>query len=304
MKFFRSKAAPQYDPDLTALTTDQADHLRELVRQYHAGVGVRATVTGQFVQRAEGASNLYNLAEFCRRAEPGEWPQLVERHFRALAGAGESTPQGQDDVLRCAYLRLIADDAIPAEMAPSFSYLRPVATGLMEALCLDLPDTVRTLDDRFVAEVGLERLRAAGRANLIADPVEFDVLEGPTEGSTLYAVTGDSMFTASKALVLDELARAVTGHELPQDGALFTAPSRNYLFFHPLAEPQVAGAVNDLASIALRVHSESPGPLSPRLYWWHQGAVTNLTRIDEAQRSFSIAPPAELMAILRRLKDS
>ncbi|MGW3042644.1 hypothetical protein ACWC9T_21970 [Kitasatospora sp. NPDC001159] len=304
MRFFRSKTAPQYDPDLTALTTDQADHLRELVRQYHAGVGVQAAVSGQSVHRAEGASNLYNLAEFCRRAEPGEWPRLVERHFRALAGAAESTPDGQDDVLRCAYLRLIADDAIPAEMAPSFSYLRPVATGLLEALCLDLPETVRTLDDRFVAEVGPERLRAAGRANLIADPVEFDALEGPTEGSTLYAVTGDSMFVASKALVLDELARAATGRELPEEGALFTVPSRDYLFFHPLTESKVAGAVNDLASITLRVHSENPGPLSPRLYWWHQGTVTNLTQIDEARRSFSIVLPAELMAILRRLTDS
>ncbi|GHF81516.1 hypothetical protein GCM10018790_69080 [Kitasatospora xanthocidica] len=301
MKLFRSKSAPQYDPDLTALTTDQAEHLRELVRRYHAGIGVRVTVSGRTVQRAEGSSNLYNLAEFCRRADRGEWPALVERHYAALAGAADSTPGQDAEVLRCAYLRLIADDAIPAELAPEFGYLRPVATGLQEALCLDLPDTVRTLDDRFVAEVGLERLRAAGRANLIADPVEYDVLQGPTEGSTLYAVHGESMFVASKALVLDELARAVTGRELPQDGALFTAPSRDYLFFHPLVEPQVAGAVNDLADIALRVHSENPGPLSPRLYWWHRGTVTNLTHIDEAERSFSIQPPAELMAILRRL---
>ncbi|MFI9365343.1 hypothetical protein ACIG5E_30460 [Kitasatospora sp. NPDC053057] len=301
MKFFRSKRQTQYDPDLTALTVDQADYLRELVRRHHADRGVQVTVSGQTLQQAEGTSNLYNLAEFCRRADQSDWPGLVERHFRSLAGAAGTTPGDADDVLRCAYLRLIADDAIPAGMMHGFSYLRPVATGLMEALSLDLPETVRTLDDKFVAHIGLERLRAAGRANLIADPVEYDVLQGPTEGSTLYAVHGDSMFVASKALVLDDLARAVTGRELPEEGALFAVPSRGHLLFHPLAEPQVAGAVNDLAAMALRIHQENPGPLSPRLYWWRKGSVTNLTRIDDAEHSFSIVAPEELMSVMRRL---
>ncbi|GAB7187566.1 hypothetical protein ATKI12_7397 [Kitasatospora sp. Ki12] len=301
MKFFRSKAEPQYDPDLVNLTVDQAEHLRELVRRHHADTGVEVTVSGQTLRRAEGTNNLYNLAEFCRGTAQSDWPGIVARHFGSLVGAARTMPGAADETLSRVYLRLVADDAFPAEIASAFSYTRPVATGLLEALSVDLPDTVRTLDDKAVAEVGLERLRAAGRANLIADPVEHDVLQGPTEGSTLYAVHGESMFVASKALVLDELARTVTGRELPEEGALFTAPSRDYLFFHPLVEPQVAGAVNDLADIALRVHSENPGPLSPRLYWWHRGTVTNLTHIDEAERSFSIQPPAELMAILRRL---
>ncbi|MFJ8627746.1 hypothetical protein ACIRD3_33600 [Kitasatospora sp. NPDC093550] len=301
MKFFRSKPELQYDPDLVNLTVDQADHLRELVRRYHADTGVQVTVSGQTLRRAEGTNNLYNLAEFCRGTDRSDWPGIVARHFGSLLGAARTMPGGADETLSRVYLRLVADDAFPAEIASAFSYTRPVATGLLEALSVDLPDTVRTLDDKAVAEVGLERLRAAGRANLIADPVEYEALQGPTEDSTLYAVHGDSMFVASKALVLDELARAVTGRELPEEGALFIVPSREYLFFHPLVEPQVAGAVNDLADIALRVHSENPGPLSPRLYWWHRGTVTNLTRIDEAERSFSIQPPAELMAILRRL---
>ncbi|MFI9162166.1 hypothetical protein [Kitasatospora aureofaciens] len=304
MKFFRAKEKPQYDPDLTNLTVDQAENLRQLVRRYHADIGVQVTVSGQTLRRAEGTNNLYNLAEFCRGTDPSDWPGIVARHFGSLTGAARTMPGGADETLSRVYLRLVADDAFPAEIASAFSYTRPVAPGLLEALSVDLPDTVRTLDDKAVAEVGLQRLRAAGRANLIADPVEYDVLQGPTEGSTLYAVHGDSMFVASKALVLDDLARAVTGRELPEDGALFAAPSREYLFFHPLAEAGVAGAVNDLASMALRVHQENPGPLSPRLYWWHKGEVTNLTRIDEAERSFSIEPPDELMAVLRRLAGS
>lgn len=109
------------------------------------------------------------------------------------------------------------------------------------------------------------------------------------------------MFVASKALVLDELARAVTGRELPADGALFTAPSRHYLAFHPLAGREAVDALNDLAAFGLGAYQDNPGPVSPRVYWWHRGTVTSLTRIDEETRSFSIAPPEELMVILRRL---
>lgn len=303
MKIFRSRASAQHDPHLTALTISQADYLRELVRQYHAGLGPQVSVSGDTLHAPQGTRSLYNIAESCRRADPREWPGLVEQHFRALDGAVEATPEGPEQILRSAYLRLVPEDAFPPEAASSFSYVRRVAPGLQEALALDLPDAVRLLDDRFVAGVGLEELRAAGRANLVREPVEYDVAHGQG-GAAMHIVSGESMFVASKALVLDDLAHSVTGRQLPEEGALFVVPSRNYLVFHPLADHQVVDAVNDLAAFGLGAHQDNPGPLSPRLYWWHKGAVTSLTHIDDATRSFSIAPPEELMAILRRLRDT
>ncbi|MFJ3788671.1 hypothetical protein [Kitasatospora sp. NPDC090091] len=299
MKFFRSKPSVQYDPHLTALTVDQADYLRGLVRQYHAALP-QVVVEGDALRAPQGVRPLHNLAELCRRADPREWPRLVEHHFRALDGAVDATPQGSDEILRSVYLRLVADDAFPPAAAASFSYVRPVAAGLLEALALDLPEAVRMLDDPFVAEVGLERLRAAGRANLLREPVEYDTAQGQA-GAAMHIVSGESMFVASKALVLDELARTLTGRELPPEGALFTVPSRHYLVFHPLVDARAVDAVNDLAAFGLGAYQDNPGPLSPRLYWWRQGVVTSLTVIDDATRSFSVAPPEELMAILRRL---
>ncbi|MCG6499290.1 hypothetical protein [Kitasatospora sp. A2-31] len=299
MKFFRSKPSAPYDPHLTALTVDQADYLRGLVRQYHAGLP-QVVVEGDALRAPQGSRPLHNLAELCRRADPRAWPGLVEHHFRALDGAVDATPQGSDEILRSVYLRLVADDAFPPAAAASFSYVRPVAAGLLEALALDLPEAVRMLDDPMVAEVGLERLRAAGRANLLREPVEYDTAQGRS-GAAMHIVTGESMFVASKALVLDELARTLTGRELPPEGALFTVPSRHHLVFHPLLDARAVDAVNDLAAFGLGAYQDNPGPLSPRLYWWHQGVVTSLTVIDDATRSFSVAPPEELMAILRRL---
>ncbi|MFD0265171.1 hypothetical protein ACFVGY_01045 [Streptomyces sp. NPDC127106] len=302
MTFSSPASAGSPDPHLTALTVRQADHLRDLVGRYHADRGEQVTVEGDTVRAPQGTAALYNLAEYVRRADPRDWPRIVEHHFAALASARESAsvPAAPDDVLRRAFLRLIPDDALPPEAAASFGYVRPVATGLSEALALDLPDSVRLLDDRDVAAIGLEALRTAGRANLLSEPAEHETV--PMQGGgLLHVLSGESPFVASKALVLDEVVRAVTGRPLPAAGALFTVPSRSFLVFHPLADHHVQDAVNDLAAFGLGAHGDNPGPLSPRLYWWHRGAVTNLTRIDEATRSMSIEPPAELMDVMRSL---
>lgn len=289
------------DTHLPSLTAEQAEYLRELVRQHHARQGESVTVSGGTVHSDQGTRALFNLAELCRRAEPGAWPQLVEHHFNALDNGTRSAGADAEEIRRNVYLRLVPDDTIPAEAAGSFSYTRPVATGLLEALALDLPDSLRLLDDRDVARVGLEELRSTGRARLVGEPVDHDVVRMDS-GATAHLVTGGSMFVASKALVLGDLARTLTGRELPDDGALFTAPSRHFLVFHPLEDAYAVDAINDLSSFGLGAYQDNPGPLSPRIYWWHKGTVTSLTHIDEATMSFSIAPPEDLMTILRRLK--
>lgn len=314
MSFLRPEPAAfrdPHDPHLTALTVEQADRLRELVREYHARRGNSVTVDGDTVHAARGTQALYNVAELCRRAEPGAWAGIVEHHFNALdaatrsadSGSGAGAGVGAEDIRGSVYLRLVPDDAIPAEAASQFSYARPVATGLLEVLALDLPDSLRLLDNRDVARAGLEELRAAGHANLVEEPVDHDVTRTDS-GATLHLVSGASMFVASKALVLGDLARSLTGRELPDDGALFTVPSRHFLVFHPLEDATAVGAINDLAAFGLGAHQDNPGPLSPRIYWWRKGAVSCLTEIDDATMTFSIVPPDELMTILRRLNEA
>ncbi|WP_405824338.1 hypothetical protein OG705_29480 [Streptomyces sp. NBC_00838] len=289
-----------FDLHLSALTTEQADRLRELVRQHHARRGESVSVSGDTVHAAPGTRGLFNLAERCRRAEPHTWPEIVERHFDALDNATRAAGSGTGDILRSVYLRLMPDDAIPAEAASSFSYALPVATGLLEVLALDLPDSLRLLDDEDVAGVGLEELRSAGRAHLVGAAVDHDTMRTGS-GTTLHAVSGESMYVASKALVLDDLMHSATGRELPEDGALFTVPSRHLLVFHPLEDRNAVDAINDLASFGLGAYQDNPGPLSPRLYWWHKGTITCLTQIDNATMALSVVPPDDLMTILRRL---
>jgi hypothetical protein len=208
---------------------------------------------------------------------------------------------GPAPLLGDTYLRLIPDDYLPADAMGGFRYLRPVADGLLEAIALDAPDSVRILNDQDVARVGLDTLRAAGRANLVSEPVEYETTTRPEDGTPVHLVSGESMFVASKALVLAELMRLTIGQEPSDNGALVAVPSRHLLAYHPIADGRAVTALNDLASFAVSAYRDNPGPVSPRLFWWRAGALTCLTTLDRDTRRLTTTPPAELVALLNGL---
>ncbi|MEU5773320.1 immunity 49 family protein [Streptomyces venezuelae] len=289
------------DPHLPMLTFPQAERLRGLTAEHLlTRHGIRPRIEGDAVLWGDGRrSPLPNLAHQCRATADEHWPRLIEQHFTTLEN-GSRGGESARELLEGAVLRLLPDDSFPGETANSFRYARPVAEGLLLALALDTPTSVRILTDHDVARAGLDRLWVTARNNLIRELVEHDEVTGP-QGARLWTVYGDSHFVASKALVLPELARATTGSDLPEAGALVVLPSRNLLAFHPIEDGTVVDAVNDLGAYALGAYDDGPGALSPRLYWWHEGRMTSLTAIDHEIRSFSVVPPPELMELMKKL---
>ncbi|MFE5052471.1 hypothetical protein ACFRAI_40045 [Streptomyces sp. NPDC056637] len=289
------------DPHLPMLNLPQAERLRSLTAAYFlARHGTHTTVTGDAVRLQDGLSPLSNLAQQCRRSAEHDWPRIVEQHFAGLENSSQGGESATELLERTCW-RLLPDDAFPGETADGFRYARPVAEGLLAALALDAPTSVRILDDRDVARIGAEQLWAAGRANLIREPVEHDEFRGP-QGALMHSVYGDSFFVSSKALVLPDLVRELTGRELPEAGALVVMPTRHLLAFHPIVDGSVVDAVNDLGSYAVGAYEDGPGALSPRLYWWRQGQLVSLTVFDHENRSFSVVPPQELMDLMRSLR--
>ncbi|WP_327357868.1 hypothetical protein [Streptomyces sp. NBC_01304] len=208
-----------------------------------------------------------------------------------------STP----DPLRNVHLRLVAEESIPEEARGQFSYLQPLATDLMAGIALDMPDTVRVLDDRDVALVEWDTLAAAARANLLSAPVNYDTVDLP-DGAVLHILGHpESVFAASKVLVFDEAVKAADGPEIPDEGVLLVVPNRHNLVFCPLNDRHVAEAVNALAQFGQGAYEDGPGRLSPRVFWWRTGTLTSITHFDQESRTMSIAPPDELMTIMRRL---
>ncbi|WP_345434022.1 immunity 49 family protein [Actinoallomurus vinaceus] len=282
------------------LTVPQAERLRGLAYDYFARRGGRPAVEGGAIAHDGRLSPLTTLAQRCRTIPEEHWPELVAEHFTRLEGASQGG-EGREELLRQSYLRLVSGDAFDGDAADHFRYARPVAEDLLVALALNAPTSVRILSDADVTRAGLDELWAAGRANLLGEPVKHMETRGPS-GALLHSVSGDSHFVASKALVLPELAQAVTGRELPEAGALVAVPTRHLLAFHPIVDGTVVDAVNDLSGYALGAYQDGPGSLTPRLYWWHQGRLVCLTVFDHESRSLSVQPPQELLEMMKRLR--
>ncbi|WP_327358510.1 immunity 49 family protein [Streptomyces sp. NBC_01304] len=271
------------DPDLPMLTAVQAARLRALAAP-HLG---------------EGGASLHNLALLCRQEPEDRWPAFVEDHFTRLRQASRGG-ESAEELLRGTHARLLPTDAISGQLADHLRYARQIADGLVFAYALDGPTSVRILTDADVARTEIEELGAAAYRNLMSVPVKHD--EVPVEGrALLHSLYGDSPFVASKALFLSEAARQVTGEPLPDAGALVVVPTRHLLAYHPIVDGSVVDAVNDLAAYGFGAYQDGPGELSPRVYWWHKGALTSLTVIDDDTRSFSVQPPPDLLALMKGL---
>ncbi|MCX4682238.1 hypothetical protein OG413_44460 [Streptomyces sp. NBC_01433] len=210
-------------------------------------------------------------------------------------------PSSAPDPLSGVYLRLVAQESIPEEARGQFSYLQPLAADLLAGIALDAPDNVRVLSDRDVALVEWDTLAAAARSNLLSEPVNYDTADLP--GGAILHILGhpESVFAASKVLVFDEAVRAADGPEIPDEGALLVVPNRHNLVFYPLTDQHVAEAANALAQFGQGAYEDGPGRLSPRVFWWRAGTLTTITHFDQESRTMRIAPPDELMTIMRRL---
>jgi len=200
------------------------------------------------------------------------------------AGGSEPTGLGDlapEEVLARVYLRVMGTPTLPEPWQSGHGYARELDGDLVEVLAVDLPESVTVLPTEDVERLGEDALRAAGRENLLREPIEsHEVLAAP-DGPAVHVVEGESFFTASKLLVLDDVLRRTIGErELPY-GVLVSAPVRHLLAFHPIEDIGVIQAVNRMAAFTASVYSDGAGAVSPYVYWWRDGDLIQLTALDD-----------------------
>jgi hypothetical protein len=283
--FGRTKqAVPDGPPDETFpfFTGDQAARFRELARQGFAAAGLEVTVQADHLVDDSGRKfGLGNMAAQCHSARKGEreWREITATHaVRIVRGMNAPSPfdtMSRAELLAATYVRLMPT----ADLAPvSADYAREVTEGISEVLNVDLPETVVTYLDEHVARLGpVEDLRRAGLANLRRVPIDEHQRVAAPQGAALDVVMGDSVFTASKLLVLDELLAQLGVTEVDENGVLVVAPFRHQLAFHAIRDADAVAAVHGLALFAKLGHDGSPGPLSPHVYWWRGGELRCIT---------------------------
>ena len=249
---------------------------------------------------------LLNLAQTCHATGRSEWPSTIREHFdnafRSSRDAQEIDARAGalENVREWIKVRLYHTDYL-SQMGDAGLIHRQPADGLIETLVYDLPGSVRTVppDHAKAWGVGVDELFRVGLDNVRAEkpaPVlqTFDV----GKGAVIRALVGDSFFTASHILFLEEHLDGT-----PEFGALVAAPHRHAALFYPITDMGVLAAVNSMIPIAFGMYQEGPGSLSPGIYWWRAGRLMLLPTKVTAQ-SITFSPPDDFVAeVLNRLPE-
>lgn len=297
MPLFRRRERPEYewarplaDGELDAFLGDLRAELDARGWRYEVRSDALHLVGGE--PRVLGLDNLARQYRLVGRAERRG---LVREHFDNLVGAeADEIPVDFEAARERLRVRLAGPDDLAAVPGPLVT--RPLADDLVAVLAVDAPTAVRLPAREDVAAWGRDddELFATGLAAVREEPgvVTRAVDLGRAR---VTAVTGDSFYAATWALWAEELDPPAGEH-----GAIVAVPHRHVALVHTIRDLGVIEAVNQLAPNAARLHAESPGPISPSVYWVRDGGFERLA-VVAGERGTTLVPSDELMDVLNEL---
>jgi len=272
MGLIKRSTPPLYDEHMTYFTVAQADELRRLVARSFAAVGRDVDVYPDRIEDRGGTTlGLRNIGALCAGTDASEWPQLIDDHVRLVATpARELADVTEAEFASGLHLRLVEVGYVADPNM--LGYARTVAPGLLEVLSVDLGESVVTPSREELTPRGtIAALVALGRQNLRA------LLEGHAVGSgtvggndgrgRFTALRGESLFTASLALVLPETMQRFTGDEDWGRGTLVAVPSRNELLYRLIDASDARLALQHMLEAAFLGFHGEVGRLSPDVFW-------------------------------------
>jgi hypothetical protein len=237
-------------------------------------------------------AGLTNLARTVAGHRRRYWPEIVTAHFDQLTENLQHPADLPPDLERNLYLRLVAGDGIPDEWAKTATELVP------GVLCVP-----STYTDAFggsavsmhfdVGRLGMSRDQATrtGLDNLRRLRDEMQYLHH--DGAQVAAISG-TLFTASRALVLDTVLRETLRVENPSYGVLVATPVRDLLLVHVLRDRTVVPAMDLMVTVTAQSYAEHPGPISPHVYYVADGRWQQVTQnVDGAIRIVVDGPMAD-----------
>lgn len=280
----------------------------ELVRGYFADQGIPVDLdVSQGVARTardgplpNSAFGLRTLVQMCRQSDRDAWRDIIRAHFDTVFSVADTDSALRLDIADFEAIR----DRLRARLYPEDILGqtdeivgRPGPPGTLEAVVVDLPTCVRTISHREAAlwPISAEALHAVARENLLAGgllPVSSAEVE---RGVHLKVIQGDPYYAASHALWLDRYLAGSLPH-----GALVAIPRRDITLFHEVRSLSAIEAVTALLRIAIAMHRDGPGSLTPNVYWWRTGEFAPLPyELEEGTLRFS--PPDDFLDLLDKL---
>ena len=166
-------------------------------------------------------------------------------------------------------------------------------------LALDLPETVAVFNHDSANKFGgWEALGRQGLENLRGlEAEQLEILPAPG-GGTFNALLGESVYTASRALLLPSLAAELTGQRVQEQfGWLKSIPNRHQVAWHIIEDTTVINAVNGMARFTALGYADAAGSVSPHVFWWNGTSYEQLTHFRE-DGSLSVHVSPAFQAVL------
>jgi hypothetical protein len=300
-----SSRGPESDGALDSLVVLVAENLG-----YNCG-----RVPGD-VMLLEGRNRLHvsmkNLRQLARLVPRDDWPALVSDHISTIVTAIEEPLDLSEFELA---QHLLRTRIYPAEADNGILAARPFAPGLIEAVVVDTPTTVRTITVEEMDEwpVSRDALFVLGRANVRSDGALQVEEQELGKGVRVMVLHGWTFYAATHLAWLDEYL------DIGPYGALVAVPSRSLIAAHPIrargferesggwwgeatGAEMVRAAAAQLHAHACQAYEEGPGSLSPHLYWWRGGTLTLLE--IRYERGALVLPPEFVAALSARTAES
>lgn len=219
--------------------------------------------------------------------DDGEFEASVREHLERLTAAADSdiASLSQAEFDAALTSRLVGAERIQST-GLGFGYASRFAEHIHEVLTLDLPSAVITLPDSRIAETGrrVPSLVNKGRNNLLdlLETAPVDVQRVGEGRRSVYAVMGDSPYTASFARFLNEGARRWLPDADDRNGFVFAVPYRHAILIQPCSTPaEIRDALELMPEYAQRMFDDGVGPVSVHTYHWLGRQISCLTSEDE-----------------------
>ncbi len=221
-------------------------------------------------------------------------------------------PDDPVEARRLVKARLVPEDRVTDDLVH-----RPVLPGIEAVLVFDLPDRLVPVGPANLAALVAAGDAAPGDSDDDSEPADaedalwqeaFDRVAAEDhpdidveefgEGVPLMLLASDSFFCATNALWIERFL------DPPPHGLLFAVPHRHVIVVHAVHDQGVALALPNLVLLARHNHAEGEGPISPDVFWWHDGEVARIDVVETANdegTELAINLPDELAAVVAEL---